>query len=138
MHLSIQHRLFRFQLKNAQNIPGCGINAMKGCTFFVEKIDPIKFKVQDGPNCQSGKYSRPLNINICVVNKTYSLVCTFLKFIWIKLEVFCVVGEEFHYQLENEFIFVDETNSSRGSGTKRVLKLPPRIPPRSILKVKYL
>ncbi len=49
-----EYPYFRFQLKNAQNIPGCGINAMKGCTFFVDKIDPIKFKVQDGPNCLSG------------------------------------------------------------------------------------
>ena len=45
----------RFQLKNKQNIPGCGINAVKGCTFFVDKIDPIKFEVADGPDLQSGK-----------------------------------------------------------------------------------
>ena len=47
-------------------------------------------------------------------------------------------GEEFHYQLENEFTFIDEMSSSRGSCTKRVLKLPPRIPPRSVLKVRFL
>ena len=47
----------RFQLKNKQNIPGCGINAVKGCTFFVDKIDPIKFEVADGPDLQSGKSS---------------------------------------------------------------------------------
>ena len=46
-------------------------------------------------------------------------------------------GEEFHYQLENEFTFIDEIRSSRGSCTKRVLKLPPRIPPRSVLKVRF-
>ena len=47
-------------------------------------------------------------------------------------------GEEFHYQLENEITFVDEIGSCRGSCTTRVLELPPRIPPRSVLKVPLL
>ena len=46
---------FSFELKNKQNIPGCGINAIKGCTFFIDKIDPIKFEVADSPNLQTGK-----------------------------------------------------------------------------------
>ena len=46
---------FSFELKNKQNIPGCGINAIKGCTFFIDQIDPIKFEVADSPNLQTGK-----------------------------------------------------------------------------------
>ena len=45
---------YSFELKNKQNIPGCGINAVKGCTFFIDKIDPIKYEVTDGPNLQTG------------------------------------------------------------------------------------
>ena len=45
---------YSFELKNKQNIPGCGINAVKGCTFFIDKIDPIKYEVTDGPDLQTG------------------------------------------------------------------------------------
>ena len=56
---------FSFELKNKQNIPGCGINAIKGCTFFIDKIDPIKFEVDDSPNLQTGKISF-LYMHFCI------------------------------------------------------------------------
>ena len=50
----IDEIFYSFELKNKQNIPGCGINAVKGCTFFIDKIDPIKYEVTDGPDLQTG------------------------------------------------------------------------------------
>ena len=76
---------FRFQLKNSQNIPGCGINAMKGCTFFVDKIEPILFEVEDGPNLQSGKFFPKLRYDINHFNGDPNIFITILTYPYVYL-----------------------------------------------------
>jgi len=90
----------KFELKQAQNIAGIPSDVIRGCKFTIDKIDPLVFEVDGGPEETT--------------------------------------GELFHRQLESEFIFHDETLSLRGSTEKRIVKLPPRIPPRCTFSVRVV
>jgi len=90
----------RFELKQAQNIAGVPSDVIRGCKFKINKIEPLVFQVEEGPEETT--------------------------------------GELFHRQLESEFIFCDETLSLRGSTEKKIVKLPPRIPPRCSFTVRVI
>ncbi len=46
---------FRFSLKEAQNIVGCGDSVVRGCEFLVNPIEPIDFEVEGCPKLHTGE-----------------------------------------------------------------------------------
>ena len=44
----------RFELKQAQNIAGIPSDVIRGCKFTIDKIDPLVFEVDGGPEETTG------------------------------------------------------------------------------------
>jgi len=120
--------LFSREIKNEEEGPGL---APWKRTFFVESAVEHEFELKQAQNIAGSDLDviRGCKFEVAPIEP-------------LKFEVENGpeenTGADFHRQLESEFCFFDELKSCRSATEKRIIRLPPRIPPRCTFTVRVV